>query len=133
MCKFIIAQKGENVKTTKTIEEYYCDFCGAECTHNHYDITLPFITSNGYSSRFCAGEPDDNSIIIQRLDLCSKCMRINARINTFLSSACKNEVGIKQTAKQDKFAIPYIDAIGSFASRNRYPKTEHTMTIEYDE
>ena len=68
MCKFIIAQKGENVKTTKTIEEYYCDFCGAECTHNHYDITLPFITSNEYSSRFCAGEPDDNSIIIQRLD-----------------------------------------------------------------
>lgn len=45
----------------------------------------------------------------------------------------QNEVGIKQTAKQDKFAIPYIDTIGSFASRNRYPKTEHTMTIEYDE
>ena len=106
------------MKTTKTIEEYYCDFCGAECTHNHYDI---------------AGEPDDNSIIIQRLDLCGKCMRINARINTFLSNACKNEVGIKQTAKQDKFAIPYIDTFGSFASCNRYPKTEHTMTIEYDE
>ena len=121
------------MKKEKTIEEYYCDFCGAECTHNHYDITLPFITSNGYSSRFCAGEPDDNSIIIQRLDLCGKCMRINARINTFLSNACKNEVGIKQTAKQDKFAIPYIDTIGSFASRNRYPKTEHTMTIENDE
>ena len=41
------------MKTTKTIEEYYCDFCGAECTHNHYDITLPFITSIGCNEREC--------------------------------------------------------------------------------
>lgn len=40
------------MKTTKTIEEYYCDFCGAECPSEHYDVVLPFAQPNKYTSRY---------------------------------------------------------------------------------
>ena len=32
----------------KEVEEYYCDFCGCECTDEHYDVALPFVETNGY-------------------------------------------------------------------------------------
>lgn len=29
------------MKKTVSKEEYFCDFCGGECTEKHYDIVLP--------------------------------------------------------------------------------------------
>lgn len=92
MCKLIIAQNGENVKKEKTVEEYYCDFCGNECTDEHYDVTLPFKQTDGYTSRFCANKSDDDSIITHHLDLCGRCTRINAQASTFLSNACDRKL-----------------------------------------
>ena len=48
----------------KEVEEYYCDFCGCECTDEHYDVTLPFKQTDGYTSRFAPENPDDNLIAI---------------------------------------------------------------------
>lgn len=120
------------MKKTKTIEEYYCDFCGNECTDEHYDVTLPFTQSNGYSSRFCSGKPDDDSIVVHRLDLCGRCTRINAKASTFLSNACRHEVGVRQTVEKDHFN-PVFNKVGTFAYPNNYPKEEHVLVLEYDE
>lgn len=89
------------MKTTKTIEEYYCDFCGYECTDEHYDVALPFKQTDGYTSRFAPENSDDNLIAIHELNLCAKCARINAQTCTFLSNACRRRVDVRQTVEID--------------------------------
>ena len=55
------------MKKEKTVEEYYCDFCGNECTDEHYDVTLPFKQTDGYTSRFAPENPDDKLIAIHNV------------------------------------------------------------------
>lgn len=131
MCKFIIAQEGENVKKEKTIEEYYCDFCGRECTEEHYDVALPFKQTDGYTSRFAPETSDDNSIAIHKLNLCAMCARINAQTCTFLSNACRRRVDVRQTAEIDLSdpafkKDPWVHCV-------TLPKIDNTMILNYQE
>lgn len=119
------------MKQTKTIEEYYCDFCGKECTDEHYDVTLPFIQTAGYTSRFDPEDPDDNSVKIHELNLCSKCARINAQTCTFLSNACRRRVDVKQTAEID-LSDPAFER-DSFLYCVARPVMDHTMILNYEE
>lgn len=116
------------MKTAKTIEEYYCDFCGTECTDEHYDVTLPFKQTDGYTSRFA---PDDNLIAIHELNLCAKCARINAQAYTFLSNACRREVDVKQTVEID-LSDPAFKKDPWIRCVTR-PDIDNTMILNYKE
>ena len=128
MCKFIIAQKGENVKTTKTIEEYYCDFCGVECPSEHYDVVLPFAQPNKYTSRYTPENPDD--VTIKHLCLCNKCAKRNGLLNTFLSNAGHNRVDMEQTVTKP-YEGSYISRIGALRYQTICFSEHHKMTLEY--
>ena len=132
MCKFIIAQKGENVKKTevKTIETYYCDFCGYECTDGHHDVVLPFAQPNKYTSRFTPDNPDD--ITIKQLCLCNKCAKKNGLINTFLSNAGHNRVDLEQ-AETRPYEGSYITMVGTLRYQVSRFSTRHEMVLKYKE
>lgn len=119
------------MKTSKTIEEYYCDFCGTECTDEHYDVTLPFKQTDGYTSRFAPENPDDNLIAIHELNLCAKCARINAQACTFLSNACRREVDVKQTVEID-LSDPAFKKDPWIRCVTR-PDIDNTMILNYKE
>ena len=72
MCKFIIAQKGENVKKEKTVEEYYCDFCHKECTDKHHKLIIPTVEYLGINS------PDQSVLGSSEVDVCRRCAEMTA-------------------------------------------------------
>lgn len=80
MCKFIIAQRGENVKKEKTVEEYYCDFCGNECTDKHHKLTIPKVEYLG------ANSPDQSMIESIDVDVCHRCAEMTAVTLDMLST-----------------------------------------------
>ena len=134
MCKFIIAQKGENVKKEKTeikeAETYYCDFCGYECTGGHHDVILPFAQPNKYTNMFTPENPDD--ITIKQLCLCNKCAGKNGLINTFLSNAGHNRVDLEQTVTKP-YERSYVTTVGALNYRVSHFSTRHEMVLKYQE
>lgn len=116
------------MKKEKTVEEYYCDFCGCECTDEHYDVALPFVEINGYFSRFCSNKP--NSIEIKHLCLCGACTKRNAQVNTFLSNAGHNKVSMEQTVDKP-YEGSYISRIGALRYQTICFSEHHKMTLEY--
>lgn len=119
------------MKKTKTVEKYYCDFCGSECTDEHYDVTLPFKRTDGYASRFTPETSDDDSIAIHELNLCAKCARINAQACTFLSNACKRRVDVRQTAEIDLSDPAFKKDL--WVHCVSLPKIDNTMILNYKE
>lgn len=112
----------------KEVEEYYCDFCGCECTDEHYDVALPFVEINGYFSRFCSNKP--NSIEIKHLCLCGACTKRNAQVNTFFSNAGHNKVSMEQTVDKP-YEGSYISRIGALRYQTICFSEHHKMTLEY--
>lgn len=68
------------MKKTKTIEEYYCDFCGHECTDEHYDVALPNSSATTFTATRMGQEVIKSEIWrtgIVHLNLCEKCAKKN--------------------------------------------------------
>lgn len=77
--------KGEIWIMKRTKEEYICDFCGRECTEEHYDTVLPIeikkkslIRTTRYNVNY----------ISQHFDLCSECTKKLSNMHEVIKNIC---------------------------------------------
>lgn len=116
----------------KTEIKYYCDFCHKECTHEHYNMRLPYLQKRQYQTR---GEQsrflvDPTSCILKnKYNLCKKCAITVSQVCEFLPKFCINDGTLAQTMDSPN----KVDDPWNHPDNPEVWKNKHKMILEYEE
>lgn len=116
----------------KTETKYYCDFCHKDCTHEHYNMRLPYLQKRQYTVR---DEQDrlvlDPSpcILKNKYNLCRKCATRVSEVCEFLPKFCIHDGMLAQTTDRLKEA----DDPWNYFSNSKPKNNKYRMVLEYEE
>ena len=93
----------------KTETKYYCDFCHKECTHEHYDIKLPYLQKRQYPVRDELVLDHAPCILKNKHNLCRRCATIVSQVCKFLPKFCmgKEDIILEDEVDRPKNFDPF--------------------------